>query len=60
MSQLPQELLDIIACPVCKGKLKLVDNELCCPFDQLAFPIHDGIPVLIAEEARSISDSGVQ
>ena len=56
MSHLPQDLLEIIACPVCKGKLALVGNELCCHFDQLAFPIRDGVPVLIIDEARSISD----
>jgi len=50
------KLLDIIACPVCKGKLgfKKESNELICKFDRLAYPIVDGIPALLAVHARSI------
>jgi uncharacterized protein YbaR (Trm112 family) len=51
------KLLDIIACPVCKGKLAYnkVDNELICKFDHLAYPIRDGIPALLLVEARKMS-----
>ena len=47
-------LLEIVACPVCKGKLTYdaVNQELICKFDRLAFPIKDGIPVLLELEAR--------
>ncbi|MDO6707347.1 Trm112 family protein [Photobacterium sp. 1_MG-2023] len=50
-------LLEIIACPVCKGKLHFdKDNhELICKFDRLAYPIQDGIPVLLEPEARILS-----
>ncbi|WP_117234357.1 Trm112 family protein [Vibrio maerlii] len=50
-------LLEIVACPVCKGKLMLdKDNqELICKLDRLAYPIKDGIPVLLEPEARSLS-----
>lgn len=49
-------LLNILACPVCKGKLKLdqTSNELICHFDQIAFPIESDIPILVVEKARSI------
>lgn len=50
-------LLEIVACPVCKGKVVL-DNEkqeLICKFDRLAYPIKEGIPVMLAIEARKMS-----
>lgn len=52
-----KKLLDIIACPICKGPLlyQKKDNELVCRFDRLAFPIREGIPVMLEQEARSLS-----
>ncbi|PWI34945.1 hypothetical protein DI392_01310 [Vibrio albus] len=49
-------LLEIVACPVCKGKLVYDANnkELICKVDRLAFPIKDGIPVLLENEARTM------
>ncbi len=47
-------LLEILACPVCKGPL-LVKREsgvLVCRLDRLAFPVRDGIPVMLEAEAR--------
>lgn len=54
---LDHNLLEIIACPVCKGKLHYdkAQQELICKFDRLAYPITDGIPVLIEEKARELS-----
>ncbi len=51
------KLLDIIACPVCKGKLayKKESNELICKFDHLAYPVVDGIPALLQVRARIIT-----
>ena len=49
------ELLKMLVCPESKSKLKLVGDELICEKSQLAFPIQDGIPVLLVEEARKIS-----
>jgi uncharacterized protein YbaR (Trm112 family) len=48
-------LLEIIACPVCNGKLyyNQEKQELICKLDNLAFPLRDGIPVLLETEARS-------
>ncbi|MDR0633972.1 MAG: Trm112 family protein [Azoarcus sp.] len=47
-------LLETLVCPLCKGPLDyLRDNqELVCKPDRLAFPIRDGIPVMLAEDAR--------
>lgn len=51
-----KQLLDILACPLCKGKLHYVQaqQELICRFDQLAFPIRDEIPVMLVEQARTL------
>ncbi|EKE01411.1 MAG: hypothetical protein ACD_21C00141G0003 [uncultured bacterium] len=50
------KILDVIACPLCKGKLHYDKNaqELICNFDKLAFPIKQGVPVMIVEQAKSI------
>ena len=51
-----KKLLDILACPICKGPL-IYDknkNELICKVDKLAYPIRDDIPVMLEEEARQI------
>lgn len=52
-----QKLLDILACPVCKGPLKLnkEGTELLCKVDGMAFPIRDGIPVMLESEARTLT-----
>ena len=52
-----KRLLDILACPVCKGPLVHLREEavLVCRADRLAFPIKDGIPVMLQEEARTLA-----
>ena len=49
-------LLEILVCPVCKGPLiyHKGEQELICRSDRLAYPIRDGIPVMLEEEAREI------
>lgn len=51
------KLLDVLACPVCKSPLHYSrgTNELVCRAERLAFPIRDGIPVMLEEEARSLA-----
>jgi uncharacterized protein YbaR (Trm112 family) len=50
------KLLDILVCPICKGPLAYVKSkqELICKPDRLAFPIKDGIPVMLEDEARKL------
>jgi len=51
-----KKLLDILVCPVCKGEL-IYDkkaSELICRLDRLAFPVRDGIPVMLTDEAREL------
>jgi len=55
MSKLDKKLLDILVCPVSQKKLKQVNDELICEESGLAYPVRDGIPVMLPEEARQIS-----
>lgn len=50
-----KKLLSILVCPLCKGKLLLKDKELICRFDRLAYPMKDGIPVMLESDARVLS-----
>ncbi len=50
-----QKLLDILICPVSKDSLILVGEELFSKKGMLAYPIRDGIPVMLANEARKLS-----
>lgn len=51
------KLLDILACPLCKGPLQWHPDakELVCRADRLAYPVRDGIPVMLDEEARKLA-----
>jgi uncharacterized protein YbaR (Trm112 family) len=50
-------LLELLACPVCKGPLKFQPESqvLVCRMDRLAYPIRDAVPVMLEEEARQLS-----
>ena len=52
-------LLDILACPICKGPLQHERKQelLICRGDRLAFPIREGIPVMLEDEARVLTPS---
>ncbi len=51
-----KKLLDILVCPICKGRLvyRPEVGELICKVDRLAFPIRDDIPVMLEQEARAL------
>jgi uncharacterized protein YbaR (Trm112 family) len=53
------KLLEILVCPVCKGPLvyRKDAQELICKPDRMAFPIRDGIPVMLEEEARRLEET---
>lgn len=57
MASLDKKLLDILVCPVCKGPLHWDKSrqELVCKADRLAYPVRDGIPVMLREEARELA-----
>jgi uncharacterized protein YbaR (Trm112 family) len=52
-----KKLLEILVCPLCKGDLiyKKDEQELICKADRLAYPIRDGIPVMLEGETRRLS-----
>lgn len=54
---LSQELLDILACPKCKGDLHLNDKQdgLVCNSCRLVYPVRDDIPIMLIEEAKPIA-----
>lgn len=55
---LDSKLLEILACPLCKGKLDYDRSRqrLICHFDKLAYPIRDNIPVMLVDEATKLTD----
>jgi uncharacterized protein YbaR (Trm112 family) len=51
-----KELLEVLACPKCKGPLELKDEALECSSCRLRYRIDDGIPVMLIDEAETIPD----
>ena len=51
------KLLNILVCPLCKGKLHYnkKNAELVCGKDNLAFPIRNGVPILLEMDARQLT-----
>ena len=56
------KILNILACPICKGKLihSRSTQDLICKFDKLAYPIRNGIPVMLEEQARPLTEQEVE
>ena len=48
-----KELLDILACPACKGDVELKDNKICCTQCKKKYPIKDDIPIMLIDEAEN-------
>jgi uncharacterized protein YbaR (Trm112 family) len=57
-----KRLLSILVCPLCKSSLYLHEqqHELICKIDKLAYPIRDGIPVMLVDEARTLTSEEIQ
>jgi uncharacterized protein len=62
MTALDHRLIDLLVCPICKGPLQMqrdADGQpkaLACAADRLAFPIHDGMPVMLESEAQPLDN----
>ena len=58
MAQLDKKLLEILVCPLTKGPLRYdaAAQELISDKAKLAYPIRDGIPIMLAEEARHLEE----
>jgi uncharacterized protein YbaR (Trm112 family) len=59
MAAIDHRLIELLVCPLCKGKLVMLrdaenrPSALACHADRLAFPIRDGIPVMLEGEAET-------
>lgn len=55
-SAIDPRLLEILVCPLCKGPLvyRKAEGELVCKSDRLAYPVKDGIPVMLEDDARKL------
>ena len=55
---LSKELLDILVCPQCKGGVTLLADESCltCAACALKYPIQEGIPVMLVDEAEHVGE----
>lgn len=51
-----KELLDILACPKCKGELKLKEERLICLNCRKYYLIKDGIPIMLIDEAMDLEE----
>jgi hypothetical protein len=51
-----KELLDILACPKCKGEVRLTEqgDGLACQACKLLYPIRDDIPIMLIDEAQPL------
>ena len=58
MAEIDPKLLELLVCPVTKGELEYdkEKQELVSRKASLAYPIRDGVPVMLPEEARALSD----
>ena len=52
----PPQLLELLVCPRCKGELTYEEEaqRLVCPACRLAYPVRDGIPVMLTDEAAPL------
>ena len=58
-AMISQELLDILACPKCKGEVRLTEKKdgLVCENCKLLYEIREDIPIMLIDEARKIEES---
>ena len=54
MSKIDPKLMEILVCPVSKKALVQKNEELVCYESKLAYPIKEGIPIMLPEEARKL------
>jgi uncharacterized protein YbaR (Trm112 family) len=62
MLEITSELVRILVCPVSQGKLiyDQINNELVCLDSALAYPVKDGVPLLLVEHARKLSENDLR
>ena len=58
--EIDKELLGILSCPRCKGNVRLnaAEDGIICGRCKLQYEVKDGIPIMLADEAKPIEDDG--
>ena len=56
MTNIDPKLMEILVCPMSKKTLIQKGEELICKESKLAYPIRDGIPIMLPEEARELEE----
>ena len=51
-----KDYLSVLRCPVCKGELQQQADGVLCASDALLFPIRDGMPIMLIEQAIKVDD----
>ena len=59
MSSIDPKLIEILVCPISKNSLVQIGDELLCYESKLAYPIRDGIPIMLPEEARKLTQEEI-
>lgn len=57
MPMIDKGLLDILACPICKNEIHLQDDKLICRKCCKCYPIRDGVPVMLVDQAKDLEES---
>ncbi|WP_456402958.1 Trm112 family protein [Persephonella sp.] len=57
---IPEEIKNILACPLCKGDLIGTESSFICLKCKLLYPIKEEIPIFLIEEAQKLSDEDIQ
>jgi uncharacterized protein YbaR (Trm112 family) len=62
MTQVDPQLLEILVCPLTKEPLRYdaAKQELLSDRAKLAYPIRDGIPIMLVDEARALADNEIR
>jgi len=60
MVKIDPKLMEILVCPVSKKSLVQKEDELVCYESGLAYPIRDGIPIMMPEEARKLKKDEIK
>ena len=60
MNKIDPKLLEILVCPISKKALVQKNEELVCYESKLAYPIKEGIPIMLPEEARKLKKDEIK
>ena len=53
-NMIDKKLLEILACPACKGKVKIEEEKIVCRQCGRKYPVKNGIPIMLIEESIEV------